>query len=133
VKTVGQPTTAEMPRPSVRTESRQGEVSRKGAKERELPVGQTATQVLRRYQRGLTDLRPGDPFFISRYGGRITRKSVHELVARYGEKAGVWKGSVAPLIRSATPAPSGSSWQVATCSPLQKLLGHTTLSWSVGT
>jgi integrase/recombinase XerD len=47
----------------------------KGAKERDLPLGQTATQALRRYQRGLADLRPGDPFFISRYGGGITRKS----------------------------------------------------------
>jgi integrase len=54
----------------------------KGAKQRELPLGQTVIQALRPYQRLLEDVRPEDPFFVSRYGGRITKKSVHELVAR---------------------------------------------------
>ncbi len=40
----------------------------KGAKQRELPLGQTVTQALRRYQRMLEDVRLDDPFFVSRYG-----------------------------------------------------------------
>lgn len=98
----------------------------KGAKERDLPLGQAATQALRRYQRGLADLRPGDPFFISRYGGRITRKSVHELVTRYGKKAGIEGVRCSPHTLRHTGAKRFilAGGDVFT---LQKLLGHTTL------
>ena len=98
----------------------------KGAKERDLPLGQAATQALRRYQRGLADLRPGDPFFISRYSGRISRKSVHELVARYGQAAGIEGVRCSPHTLRHTGAKRFilAGGDVFT---LQKLLGHTTL------
>jgi integrase/recombinase XerD len=98
----------------------------KGAKERDLPLGQAATQALRRYKRALADLRPGDPFFISRYAGRITRKSVHEMVARYGKKAGIEGVRCSPHTLRHTGAKRFilAGGDVFT---LQKLLGHTTL------
>lgn len=98
----------------------------KGSKEREVPLGQTVTQALRRYQRLLEDLRPDDPFFISRYGGRISRKSVHELVARYGKAAGIEGVRCSPHTLRHTGAKRFilAGGDVFT---LQKLLGHTTL------
>jgi integrase/recombinase XerD len=98
----------------------------KGSKQRELPLGQTVTQALRRYQRLLEDLRPEDPFFISRYGGRITRKSVHELVAKYGKAAGIEGVRCSPhtLRHSGAKRFILAGGDVFT---LQKLLGHTTL------
>ena len=85
------------------------QVMGKGAKERELPLGKRVTQALRRYHRTLEDLESGDPLFLSRCGGRISRKSVHELVARYrrGRRS---RGSGALPTHSDTPVPRGSSW-----------------------
>jgi integrase/recombinase XerD len=79
-----------------------------------------------RYQRALEDLRPGDPFFISRYSGRISRKSVHELVARYGHKAGIDGVRCSPHTLRHTGAKRFimAGGDVFT---LQKLLGHTAL------
>ncbi|MGH2724362.1 MAG: tyrosine-type recombinase/integrase [Actinomycetota bacterium] len=98
----------------------------KGAKQRDLPLGQTVTQALRRYQRLLEDLRPEDPFFVSRYGERISRKSVHELVAGYGKAAGVEGVRCSPHTLRHTGAKRFilAGGDVFT---LQKLLGHTTL------
>lgn len=98
----------------------------KGAKERDVPLGQATIQALRRYERSLAELRPGDPFFISRYGGGITRKSVHELVTRYGKKAGIEGVRCSPHTLRHTGAKRFilAGGDVFT---LQKLLGHTTL------
>jgi integrase/recombinase XerD len=98
----------------------------KGAKERELPLGKAVTQALRRYQRTLEDLESGDPFFLSRYGGRMSRKSVHELVARYGEAARIEGVRCSPHTLRHTGAKRFilAGGDVFT---LQKLLGHTTL------
>jgi integrase/recombinase XerD len=89
-------------------------------------MGQAVTQALRRYQRMLEDLRPEDPFFVSRYGGRISRKSVHELVARYGKAAGIEGVRCSPHTLRHTGAVRFilAGGDVFT---LQKLLGHTTL------
>jgi integrase/recombinase XerD len=99
----------------------------KGRKERELPLGKAATQVLARYRRALEDLQAGDPFFISRTGRRMLRRDVWDLVARYGQRAGIQGVRCSPHTLRHTGAKRFilAGGDVFT---LQKLLGHTSLA-----
>ncbi len=47
----------------------------KGGKERYVPFGTAATRAMRRYRGAVDDLRPGDPFFITRYGRTCNGRS----------------------------------------------------------
>jgi site-specific recombinase XerD len=53
----------------------------KGRKERDVPFGRAAADALRRYRSVVEDLRPGDPFFITRYGRRTSRWAVQTTFA----------------------------------------------------
>jgi integrase/recombinase XerD len=99
----------------------------KGRKERELPLGKAATQVLVRYRRALDDLQQGDPFFISRTGRRMLRRDVWDLVARHGQRAGIQGVRCSPHTLRHTGAKRFmlAGGDVFT---LQKLLGHTSLA-----
>jgi integrase/recombinase XerD len=61
----------------------------KGGKERLVPFGMTVGQALRRYRNLVQDLRPGDPFFITRYGHRTSRWAVHMMMTNSGRAAGI--------------------------------------------
>jgi integrase/recombinase XerD len=56
----------------------------KGRIQRELPLGKATCQALARYFGALDDLRPGDPFFISCRGRRLSRWYAREVIADYG-------------------------------------------------
>jgi site-specific recombinase XerD len=61
----------------------------KGRKQRELPLGKATCQALARYAGAVDNLRPGDPFFITFRGRRLSRWYVRELLASYGSKEGI--------------------------------------------
>jgi site-specific recombinase XerD len=60
----------------------------KGRKERAVPFGKATAQVLRRYRSSVEDLRVGDPFFITRYGRRMSRWAVHMMIAQHAYYGG---------------------------------------------
>jgi hypothetical protein len=75
---------------------------------------------------GCWRISPEDRFFVSRYGDRITRKSVYELVARYGKAARIEGVRCSRHTLRHTGAKrfilaGGDAFT------LQKLLGHTSL------
>jgi integrase/recombinase XerD len=98
----------------------------KGRKEREVPFGRTAAHALRRYRGVVEDLRPGDPFFITRYGRRTSRWAIQQMMAHCGRAAGVEGVRCSPHTLRHTGAKRFilAGGDVFT---LQKLLGHTTL------
>jgi integrase/recombinase XerD len=99
----------------------------KGRKERELPLGKATCQALGRYVGAVDDLRPGDPFFISYRGRRLSRWYVREILAEYGRKAGIEGVRCSPHTLRHTGAKRFIlvGGDVFT---LQKLLGHTSLT-----
>ncbi|MGH2572607.1 MAG: tyrosine-type recombinase/integrase [Actinomycetota bacterium] len=98
----------------------------KGRKERQVPFGTAVAQALRRYRSAVEDLRPGDPFFITRYGGRMSRWAIHMMIAQHGSAAGIAGVRCSPHTLRHTGAKRFilAGGDVFT---LQKLLGHTTL------
>ena len=98
----------------------------KGGKERQVPFGTTAAQALRRYRSAVEDLRPGDPFFITRYGRRMSRWAVHMMITQHGSAAGIAGVRCSPHTLRHTGAKRFilAGGDVFT---LQKLLSHTTL------
>ena len=60
----------------------------KGSKEREVVMGRPAQQALETYIREARPLlmvsRQTDALFLNRFGGRLTKRSVQEMVKRYG-------------------------------------------------
>ncbi len=99
----------------------------KGRKERGVPFGMATGQALRRYRNAVQDLRPGDPFFITRYGQRASRWAVHMMMANCGRAAGIEGVRCSPHTLRHTGAKRFilAGGDVFT---LQKLLGHTTLA-----
>jgi integrase/recombinase XerD len=99
----------------------------KGGKERRVPFGTAAGQALRRYRNVVQDLRPGDPFFITRYGHRTSRWAVHTMMTNSGRAAGIEGVRCSPHTLRHTGAKRFilAGGDVFT---LQRLLGHTTLS-----
>jgi integrase/recombinase XerD len=97
----------------------------KGGKERQVPFGTAVAQALRRYRSAVEDLRPGDPFLITRYGGRMSRWAVHMMIAQHGSAAGIVGVRCSPHTLRHTGAKRFilAGGDVFT---LQKLLGHTT-------
>ena len=98
----------------------------KGRKERDVPFGRAAAHALRRYRSVVEDLRPGDPFFITRYGRRTSRWAVQQMVANCGRAATIEGVRCSPHTLRHTGAKRFilAGGDVFT---LQKLLGHTTL------
>lgn len=99
----------------------------KGRRERELPLGQVAAQALRRYVRTVADHDTGDPFFISRTGGRMTREGVASAMRTYARRASIRGVRSSPHTLRHTGAKRFilSGGDVFT---LQKLLGHRSLA-----
>jgi site-specific recombinase XerC len=61
----------------------------KGRKERDLPLGKTATRALQRYRNAVDGLQHDDPFFIPYRGRRLDRSVITDMVADYGRAAGI--------------------------------------------
>lgn len=103
------------------------QVMGKGEKVRRLPFGKAAAQGLRRYLQKVEDLQARDPLFITRYGRRMSKHSVWEVVARCGHDAGIEGVRCSPHTLRHTGAKRFIlvGGDVFT---LQKLLGHTTLA-----
>lgn len=71
----------------------------KGSKERLVPLGEWATEWLRRY---LAQVRPGlmqqpqEAVFLSRFGASMSRQMFWNIVKRYAVKAGIRAESISP-------------------------------------
>ncbi len=98
-----------------------------GRKERVVPFGAATARALRRYRSAVEDLRAGDPFFITRYGRRMSRWSVHMMIGQHAREAGIEGVRCLPHTLRHTGAKRFilAGGDVFT---LQKLLGHTTLA-----
>ena len=103
----------------------------KGDKERWTLYGAPAEDALERY---LADGRPhfsatsdhGDPLFVNRYGGRLSRRSIEKIVRDYAARAGLKEG-----IHTHTLRHSFASHMLegdADLRVIQELLGHSSVS-----
>ena len=103
----------------------------KGDKERWTLYGAPAQDALNRY---LEDGRPhfaatsdhGDPLFVNRYGGRLSRRSIEKIVRDYAARAGLKEG-----IHTHTLRHSFASHMLegdADLRVIQELLGHSSVS-----
>jgi integrase/recombinase XerD len=67
----------------------------KGSKERIVPMGEPATEAVRRYlleaRNRLLRGRLSDALFVTRRGGEMTRQAFWKLLKKYGVRAGVNK------------------------------------------
>ncbi len=102
----------------------------KGSKERVVPLGRPAIAALRRYlsegRPALAAPRSGEALFINRLGGRLTVRSVQNIVHRYALAAGLREGVHPHTLRHsfATHLLNGG----ADLRIVQELLGHSSPS-----
>ncbi len=115
---------------NVDMDTREIRVWGKGSKERITLMGEPALNALRMY---LNDSRPGllgqrgtGALFVNRYGGRLTERSVQEMLDRYAQMAGISKKIHPHMVRHtfATHLLNGG----ADLRVVQELLGHASLS-----
>jgi site-specific recombinase XerD len=97
----------------------------KGSKERWVVFGQAAEAALVRYLQEVRPLLvsgPEDALFLNRYGKRLSRRSIEELVRRYAARAGTRNGVHPHTLRHtfATHMLEGG----ADLRVIQELLGH---------
>jgi len=105
----------------------------KGNKERIVPVGRKAMAVLREYLDATAGIRTrkgsgarSTPLFVNSRGGRLTTRSIREIVRRTGVKSGLMMGISPHSLRHtfATHLLDGG----ADLRAVQELLGHASLS-----
>ena len=98
----------------------------KGRKERIVPVGGKAIEVLKAYleERGM--LKGEEPIFINSLGGRLTARSVGRLIKKYSRFSGIFR-KVSPHSLRHTFAPHLLD-AGADIREIQEMLGHSSLS-----
>jgi len=102
----------------------------KGAKERIALVGEPAIEALRAYvrdgRRKLLGSRPTQALLLNRFGGRLTSRSVMNIVSKYRQAAGIGKRVTPHTLRHtfATHLLDGG----ADLRSVQELLGHARLA-----
>ncbi len=111
-------------------ETREVRVIGKGSKERIVLMGEPAAKALTAYlndgRRKLKGVKKTNAVFLNYQGGRLTDRSVQELLAEYSAKAGIGKGVHPHMLRHtfATHMLDGG----ADLRVVQELLGHASLS-----
>lgn len=99
----------------------------KGNKERLVLFGNRAKEAIEAYLCSKTSPKAGDrPLFQNRHGGRLTSRSVHRIVRKYGERIMLRRGVTPHTIRHTFAThllESGADLRV-----IQELLGHSSLS-----
>jgi integrase/recombinase XerC len=98
----------------------------KGRKERIVPVGAKAIEVLKTYmdERGIVE--GGDPIFVNSLGGRLTARSVGRLIKKYSRHSGIFR-KVSPHSLRHTFATHLLD-AGADIREIQEMLGHSSLS-----
>lgn len=81
---------------SVDLESQSIKIFGKGAKERIIPINQPARAALREYLAMRERVEPDQPLFLNRFGGRLSGRSVENIVKKYVRLAGIEKRNVSP-------------------------------------
>ena len=102
-------------------------VSGKGNKERVVPFGSNAREVILQYLRRRIELKPKDDFlFLNNRGSGITTRSIERIVKKYGILSGISKKISPHALRHtfATHLLGGG----ADLRSIQELLGHSSLS-----
>ena len=106
--------------------SRTVRVHGKGGKERMVPLGRPSIQAIERYldqgRRKLTSTKSGEALLLNRYGGRLSKRSIEQVVQRYALRAGLVQGVHTHTLRHsfATHLLDGG----ADLRVVQELLGH---------
>jgi integrase/recombinase XerC len=100
----------------------------KGRKERLVPLGKIAARVLESYLEKRRPARPeaGAALFLNARGGRLSSRSVADLVRKYGLKAGIQKHLTPHAVRHSFAThllQNGADLRV-----IQELLGHSSLA-----
>jgi integrase/recombinase XerC len=102
-------------------------VSGKGNKERVVPFGSNAREVILQYLRRRIELKPKDDFlFLNNRGSGLTTRSIERIVKKYGILSGISKKISPHALRHtfATHLLGGG----ADLRSIQELLGHSSLS-----
>lgn len=100
----------------------------KGRKERLVPLGRIAADILQKYlkQRSPAAVAAGDALFLNARGGRLSARSLSTLVKKYGLSAGLQKPLTPHAVRHSFAThllQNGADLRV-----IQELLGHSSLS-----
>ena len=100
----------------------------KGRKERLVPLGKVAARVLESYLEKRRPARPdaGEALFLNARGGRLSSRSVADLVRKYGLRAGIQKHLTPHAVRHSFAThllQNGADLRV-----IQELLGHSSLA-----
>ena len=100
----------------------------KGRKERMVPLGRIAAEILQKYleRRSPAAAAAGDALFLNARGGRLSARSLSTLVKKYGLSAGLQKPLTPHAIRHSFAThllQNGADLRV-----IQELLGHSSLS-----
>ncbi len=102
-------------------------VSGKGKKERIVPFGSNAQEVILEYLKRRTELKPNDDYlFLNNRGNGLTTRSIERIVKKYGLLSGISKKISPHALRHtfATHLLGGG----ADLRSIQELLGHSSLS-----
>ncbi len=100
----------------------------KGRKERLVPLGRVAAEVMEKYlkNRRAPSEAAGDALFLNARGGRLSARSLSTLVKKYGLQAGLQKPLTPHAVRHSFAThllQNGADLRV-----IQELLGHSSLS-----
>jgi tyrosine recombinase XerC len=98
----------------------------KGSKERIVPAGTKALEVLKSYIRELRGFSPGEALFVNKNKGRLTPRAVEMMIKSYAIKAGIQKKVTPHTLRHSFATHLLN--RGADLRSVQEMLGHANLS-----